>query len=141
MRVTGGNVDDGIDDDDDEKRNTVSFLVLPGLHSAFVANLFHILTHVSNGDCAHFLSPSLCWTEYYIEHGCDVYLFNYAGYGRSFGGSSWNQTTTEFSHGFLGTLKRVLFSTFLAFKPSSESLKLDAAIVARHIVDDVIGGR
>jgi len=65
-------------------------------------------------------------------------LFNYAGYGRRFGGSSWNQTTTEFSHGFLGTLKRVLFSTFLAFKPSSESLKLDAAIVARHIVD-VIG--
>ena len=54
MRVTGGNVDDGIDDDDDEKRNTVSFLVLPGLHSAFVANPFHILTHVSNGDCAHF---------------------------------------------------------------------------------------
>ena len=32
----------------------------------------------------------------------------------------------------------VLFSTFLAFKPSSESLKLDAAIVARHIVN-VIG--
>ena len=62
-------------------------------------------------------------------------MFNYAGYGRSFGGSSCNQTTTEFSHGFLGTLKRVLFSTFLAFKPSSESLKLDAAVVARHIVD------
>ncbi len=57
------------------------------------------------------------------------------------GGSSWNRTTTEFSHGFLETLKRVLFSTFLAFKPSSESLKLDAAIIARHIVDDVIGGR
>jgi hypothetical protein len=66
---------------------------------------------------------------------------NYARYGRSFGGSSWNQTTTEFSRGFLGTPKRgPLLSTFLAFKPSSESLKLDAAIVARHIVD-VIGGR
>ncbi len=32
-------------------------------------------------------------------------------------------------------------SASLAFKPSSESPKLDAAIVARHIVDDVIGGR
>ena len=42
MGITGGNVDDGIDDDDDEKRNTVSFLVLPGLHSAFVANPFHM---------------------------------------------------------------------------------------------------
>jgi hypothetical protein len=80
---------------------------------------------------------STCWTEYYIKHGYDVYLFNYAGYGRSYGGSLWNQTTTEFSHGFTGTLKRVLFSTFLAFKPSSESLKLDAAVVARHIVDVV----
>ncbi|KAL3779823.1 hypothetical protein ACHAW5_002008 [Stephanodiscus triporus] len=78
-----------------------------------------------------------CWTEFYIDHGYDVYLFNYAGYGRSFGGSSWNQTTAEFSHGFLGALKRVLFSTFLAFKPSSESLKFDAAVVARHIVDVV----
>ena len=48
MGLTGGNVDDGIDYDDDEKRNTVSFLVLPGLHSTFVANPFHILTHVSN---------------------------------------------------------------------------------------------
>ena len=28
-----------------------------------------------------------CWTEYYTEHGYDVYLFNYAGYGRSFGNS------------------------------------------------------
>jgi len=105
MGLTGGNVDDGIDNDDDEKRNNVSFLVLHKLHSTFVANPFHI-THVQMGDCAHFLSPALCWTEYYMEHGCDVYLFYYAGYGRSSGGSSWNQTTTEFSREFLGTLKR-----------------------------------
>jgi hypothetical protein len=32
MGLTGGIVDDGIDDDDDEKRNTVSFLVLHDLH-------------------------------------------------------------------------------------------------------------
>jgi len=81
-----------------------------------------------------------CWTEYYIEHGYDVYLFNYAGYGRSFGGSrAWNYTTAgrEFDHGVLGALKRVLFSTFLAFKPSSESLKSDAVAVAQHLVDVV----
>jgi len=76
-----------------------------------------------------------CWTEYYIEHGYDVYLFNYAGYGRSFGGSSWNETTSEFNHGFFPALRRVFFSTFLAFKPSSESLKADASIAAQHLVD------
>ncbi|KAL9187363.1 hypothetical protein ACHAXT_001466 [Thalassiosira profunda] len=79
-----------------------------------------------------------CWTELYIENGYDVYLFNYAGYGRSYGGGAWNEITTEYSHGVLGVLKRVLFSTFLAFKPSSESLKADAATVAQHIAD-VIG--
>ena len=78
-----------------------------------------------------------CWTEYYIEHGYDVYLFNYAGYGRSFGGNSWNETTSEFNHGFFPALRRVFFSTFLAFKPSSESLKADASIVAQHLVDVV----
>jgi hypothetical protein len=90
---------------------------------------------------------SSCWTDYYIGHGYDVYLFNYAGYGRSYGGNSWtwwnktNQTSgtiEEFNHGVLGTLKRILCNTCLAFKPSSESLKLDATSVARHIVD-VIG--
>jgi len=78
-----------------------------------------------------------CWTEYYIEHGYDVYLFNYAGYGRSFGGSSWNETTSEFNHGFFPALRRFFFSTLLAFKPSSESLKSDASIVAQHLVDVV----
>lgn len=96
----------------------------------------------NNGDGNDNKEPR-CWTEYYIEHGYDVYLFNYAGYGRSHGDNSWNwwnnktTTTEEFNHGVLGTLKRVLFNTFLAFKPSSESLKLDASAVARHIVDVV----
>lgn len=80
-------------------------------------------------------SNSTCWTEFYIEHGYDVYLFNYAGYGRSYGGSGYNNPTNEFSHGVLGSIKRFLFSATLAFKPSSESLKLDALAVARHLVD------
>ncbi len=80
---------------------------------------------------------STCWAEHYISHGYDVYLFNYAGYGRSYGGNRCNNPTTEFSHGVLGSMKRFLFSTLLAFKPSSESLKLDALAVARHLVDVV----
>jgi hypothetical protein len=39
------------------KKGTVSFLVLPDLHSTFVANPFHI-THVQTGDCAYFLLPA-----------------------------------------------------------------------------------
>ena len=80
---------------------------------------------------------STCWAEYYIEHGYDFYLFNYAGYGRSYGGDGCNNPTTKFSHGILGSMKRFLFSALLAFKPSSESLKLDALAVARHLVDVV----
>ena len=80
---------------------------------------------------------SACWAEYYIEHGYDVYLFNYAGYGRSYGGNEYNNPTTEFCHGVLGSMKRFFFSTLLAFKPSSESLKFDALAVARHLVDDI----
>ena len=67
-------------------------------------------------------TPS-CWTEFYIQNGYDVYLFNYAGYGRSFGGSDWNDSfSREFSHGVIACIKRVFFSIFFAFKPSSESL-------------------
>lgn len=76
-----------------------------------------------------------CWTEYYIGHGYDVYLFNYAGYGRSYGGRRCNANSTEFTPGVFGTMRRILFSTFFGFKPSSESLKSDATAVARHILE------
>jgi len=82
-------------------------------------------------------TPS-CWTEFYIQNGYDVYLFNYAGYGRSFGGSDWNDNfSREFSHGVFACVKRVFFSIFFAFKPSSESLKTDSAMVAKFLVDVV----
>ena len=71
-----------------------------------------------------------------------MYLFNYAGYGRSYrrslgGGDARNGSASEFQNGFLGAVKLVLFSRFLAFKPSSKSLKSDAAAVARDLVDVV----
>ena len=66
-------------------------------------------------------------------------MFNYAGYGRSSGHRSWRVAAgpAEFRHGVLGALQRILYSTFVAFKPSSESLKADAADVARYLVDAV----
>jgi len=77
------------------------------------------------------------WTEYYTSHGYDIYLFNYAGYGRSYGGSSWNESSSEFAPGFLGAMKRIIFSTFIGFTPSSETLKADATAVAKHIVNNI----
>ena len=77
------------------------------------------------------------WTSYYTEHGYDIYLFNYAGYGRSYGGSSWNESSTEFAPGFVGAMKRIIFNTFIGFTPSSESLKADATAVANHIVENI----
>ena len=78
------------------------------------------------------------WTEYYTSHGYDIYLFNYAGYGRSYGGSSFNESSSEFAPGIMGAMKRIIFSTFIGFTPSSESVKADATDIAKHIVD-IIG--
>ena len=71
-----------------------------------------------------------------------MYLFNYAGYGCSYGcslgsGDAQNGSASKFQNGFLRVVKRLLFSTCMAFKPSSKSLKSDAAAVAQHLVDVV----
>uniref|UniRef100_A0A7S1YS77 Uncharacterized protein n=1 Tax=Ditylum brightwellii TaxID=49249 RepID=A0A7S1YS77_9STRA len=39
----------------------------------------------SSDDSSSSFSEPNCWTDYYIEEGYDVFLFNYSGYGRSFG--------------------------------------------------------
>ena len=76
-------------------------------------------------------SDASCWTEYYISHGFDVYLFNYCGYGRSHAGRSHN----EFQPGFIGSVRRLFYAVFLSFKPTSQTLKLDACAVANHILE------
>jgi hypothetical protein len=76
-------------------------------------------------------SDATCWTEYYISNGYDVYLFNYCGYGRSHVGTS----QTEFQHGCIGSIRRLFYATFLSFKPTSQTLKMDACAVANHILE------
>jgi hypothetical protein len=76
-------------------------------------------------------SNPTCWAEYYISHGYDVYLFNYCGYGRSHAGS----VQSEFQPGCIGSLRRLFYATFLSFKPTSQTLKLDALAVAQHILE------
>jgi hypothetical protein len=73
-----------------------------------------------------------CWTDFYNSHGYDVYLFNYCGYGRSH--ASGNEAA-EFKPGCIGTLRRLFYAAFLSFKPTSQTLKLDAVAVANHILE------
>lgn len=76
-------------------------------------------------------TDATCWTEYYISHGYDVYLFNYCGYGRSHAGTS----QTEFRPGCIRSVRRLFYAAFLSFKPTSQTLKLDAVAVAKHILE------
>ena len=58
------------------------------------------------------------WADFYTENGYDVFLFNYAGFGRSDGRhlcAIGNPTTAR---GVLGALQRIFHYVFLTFKVS-----------------------
>ena len=74
------------------------------------------------------------WTDFYLEQGFDIFIFNYAGYGRSHVGR--RKTRPDIKRG-LNTLRRIVTSPFLTFKPSPESLKSDATSMATHIIEKI----
>jgi hypothetical protein len=56
------------------------------------------------------------WVDFYTQHGYDVYLFNYAGFGRSDGShlcSIGDPTTTP---GIIGAIRRIFHFIFFTFK-------------------------
>jgi hypothetical protein len=76
------------------------------------------------------------WVDYYTGRGIDVYVFNYAGYGRSFGTticSSGAADTREFHSGYLARISRI-FRSFLSFQPSPDTLRQDAIAVAQYLI-------
>ena len=84
------------------------------------AGLIEVATGMSlvAGNCSKAMDASdeACWTDYYIQKGYDIYLFNYAGYGRSYGtASAGNKARTA---GCLGACGRILHSAFFAFTVS-----------------------
>ena len=99
------------------------------------AGLIEVATGMSlvAGNCSKAMDASdeACWTDYYIQKGYDVYLFNYAGYGRSYGtASASNGARTT---GCWGACGRILYSAFLAFTVSSSSttqLEREASILS-----------
>lgn len=74
------------------------------------------------------------WTDFYIENGYDVIMFNYSCYGRSHKGKYRKQGHKS---GCLATAIRLFQRFFLAPKPSPTSLKDDATIVANHLIDKI----
>jgi len=80
-------------------------------------------------------SNDSCWADFYTTNGYDIFLFNYAGFGRSHGNSFCFKK--DYKSGLFHFIRRIVFSTFFAFKPTSESLKSDAQSVATHILENL----
>jgi len=79
----------------------------------------------SDNEC---LDESTSWTDFYLNMGIDVVLFNYAGYGRSSENSRWRPSCLRRSR-----LGRIIDAVFFAFQPSPDSLKMDTLAVTSHI--------
>ena len=78
------------------------------------------------------------WVDYYTSLGLDVYVFNYAGYGRSFGATLCSSSLdTAYHPGVCSRIYRIFRSTFLSFTPSPHSLRADAKAVGKYLILDL----
>lgn len=82
------------------------------------------------------------WTDYYTQNGYDIFLFNYAGFGRSHGQAIGLPSFLGcFSNllslpGCLGCITRISCSTLFGFKPTPGSLRADASTMAKYVVTE-----
>ena len=81
-----------------------------------------------------------CWTDFYTNEGFDIYLFNYAGFGRSYGRSAFcgicgrEGTAAPYTPGVLGRIKRILYGLIFDFRPTPTSLRADGLAVSNHVL-------
>lgn len=79
--------------------------------------------NVGNDKNEESTSEETCWTDFYLENGYDVYLFNYAGYGRSYGtgllGGKASKPTESQSWFF--RLGRIMYSFLFDFTVREEN--------------------
>ncbi|KAL7562790.1 hypothetical protein ACA910_019066 [Epithemia clementina (nom. ined.)] len=93
-------------------------------------------------------APRDNWVDFYTDLGFDVYLFNYAGYGRSYGGKVYcsqsggrNRNDATGNHeqqhrvDLYSRFSRILHSCFWAFQPRPDTLRSDGIAVAEHILN------
>jgi hypothetical protein len=87
------------------------------------------------------VSTENSWTDFYTNTGFDVYLFNYAGFGRSYGagycGVGKRGGEEPYVHGVLGRITRILHSSFCGFQPTPDTLRADGLAVGSHIISDL----
>lgn len=79
------------------------------------------------------------WIDFYTSIGFDVYLYNYAGYGRSYGTTYCSSTppwSRPHSPGALARLYRIFVSCLCHFQPTPDTLRADGYAVAEHILND-----
>ena len=92
-------------------------------------------------------APMDTWVDFYTKLGFDVYLFNYAGYGRSHGtacccplssiirGRDTTSSNEEHPTNLLSRLRRIVYSSGFAFQPRPDTLKSDGIAVAEFILN------
>jgi len=85
------------------------------------AGLCEVATGMSlaGGNIGEDADQDNCWTDFYTELGFDVYLYNYAGFGRSYGTTMCVKGSTAegvFVPGIIGRLRRIFRASFLTFK-------------------------
>jgi len=76
-----------------------------------------------------------CWTDFYTRKGYDVYLFNYAGFGRSRG--SAEQADKSRASGCIASFARVLNIILFQFKPTPASLRIDAVATGSYLINEL----
>jgi len=81
-----------------------------------------------------------CWTDFYTNVGFDIYLFNYAGFGRSYGRGylgMCESNNTKYLPGIWGRIKRICHSFFCSFTPTPDSLRADGLAVSKYIISQM----
>lgn len=76
----------------------------------------------------------ISWTDFYLENGYDIIMFNYNCYGRSYRGQ--RRATNQKSKSIV-SIFQFLYTCFLAPKPSPSSIKEDATAVAHHVIEKI----
>lgn len=75
--------------------------------------------------------PDVCWTDFYTQLGYDVYLFNYAGFGRSHGAPPKTKTR---SPGVMAALYRIFNGCFLSFKVTTHTQEREREFIPMFLV-------